>query len=91
MVISSSFKKLCSYFFQDIGLTYPDPKDWIPFALRHVNETDKKEIKNFLDELFERKPENKELQSIWFSTDAEVSFPHGDDLRNFLKEIRKNL
>jgi hypothetical protein len=91
MNVPTAFNRLCSYFHEDIGADSSDPKEWIAFALGHLNAVEKVVVKTFLDELLKKSPDEKELQQIWFSTGADICFPNDGDLRGILRLIRDSI
>ena len=91
MLIPPAFHKLCIYFFQDIGLSFSTPEEWVAFAGRHLNQNEKSIVKEFLSNLLRENHDDTELHRMWFDSGAEIYFPDAKELRGFLSLIHDRI
>lgn len=91
MLAASAFRKLCGYFHQDIGLDNASPEEWIAFARRHLDRSERNAARQYVDGLLSEAHSAAELQRVWFDSGAEVYFPDEGDLRKFLRLTRDML
>ena len=87
----TEFKKLCGYFFQEIGEAFSTDDEAIMFARRHLSRNEQVIVKNYMYEIVVGTLEPRILQEIWFASGAEIYFPDDVRLRRFLKLVRDSM
>lgn len=71
-----------------------DQRDWITAALRHLDPSCRRLVKQFLTDLLRQNPDEAELQELWTSarSNYHVVGRHGNDgVRTFLTMIRDHI
>jgi hypothetical protein len=91
MKIPTQFNELATSFFFDGVRSAKSEEDWIGSRVRGLNPGEKVIVRDFLDELLEKKLSGVELRRIWNSTGTDVLFPDDEHLRRFLLMIRNIL
>jgi hypothetical protein len=86
--VPPEFRTLAGCFHQDMLLEGSTEAQWITDALECLDKSEERVVKQFLTELLRRNPEGNVLQALWYSTAADWSFPHDEELRGFLAMIR---
>ena len=84
MEASAVFNAVCRNFIQDYDLVASSPEALIDFAITNLAADDLRSLHAFLVEVLRGRHSDDELQTLWWSTPADIHFPDGAQLREFL-------
>jgi hypothetical protein len=85
------FNAVCRNFIQDFDLVASTPEALIDFAINNLATDDLRELHSFLVEVLRVHHSEDELQTLWWSTPAEIHFLDGSQLREFLALMKARI
>jgi hypothetical protein len=90
MPVPDEFNRLCVWFHQDAWAHFATTEQVIADAISNLNDSQRKVVRAYLDELLSGKYTEEELQCIWRTTSAGVSISSGQegDSARFLRMVR---
>lgn len=82
------FNAVCRNFIQDFDLVASSPEALIDFAITNLSADDLNSLHAFLVEVLRGNHSDDELRTLWWSTPADIHFPNGLQLREFLELMK---
>ncbi|WP_342362485.1 hypothetical protein [Terrarubrum flagellatum] len=87
MNIPPAFPKMGAWFDTEVRDMIREGEDVFSFALRHIDDHEKQEVKTFLIEVLATVHDPKELQRLWRHAQSRIVIPDDRHLRALLQEI----
>lgn len=82
------FNSVCRNFIQDYELAAATPEALIDFAIDGLDHAEMRQLNSFLVELLDGRHSEAELRAMWRNTSADIDFPDGHHLRQFLELMK---
>lgn len=81
---SAVFNAVCRNFVQDYDLVAATREALIDFAINSISHAEPRQLNAFLAELLDGRHSDVELREMWWTKPADIHFPDGKHLRQFL-------